>query len=57
MAASRFGGQASNAYGALRARILEGELAPGARIRVRETASELGMSIAPLRDALIELAR
>ena len=55
MATSRFGGQASNAYGALRARILEGDLAPGARIRVRETASELGMSIAPLRDALIQL--
>ena len=55
MVAVRFGGQASNAYGTLRARILEGELAPGTRIRVRGTASELGMSIAPLRDALIEL--
>jgi len=56
LATSRFGGQASNAYETLRGRILDGKLGPGVRIRVRETAAGLGMSIAPVRDALIALA-
>jgi len=36
--------------------ILHAELAPGARIGVREIAGKLGMSAAPVRDALIQLS-
>jgi DNA-binding GntR family transcriptional regulator len=39
----------------LRARILSGELPPGARIRQEEIASELGSSRLPVREALLVL--
>ena len=56
MAARRFGGQASRAYDAIRSMILRVEIAPGTRIGVREMAGKLGMSAAPVRDALIQLS-
>ncbi|GAB7052840.1 GntR family transcriptional regulator [Catenuloplanes indicus] len=40
---------------ALRARIMSGELRPGDRIRLEEVASQLGVSITPVREALLHL--
>lgn len=40
----------------LRARILEGELAPGSRLHQAELSAELGVSRTPLREALSRLA-
>jgi DNA-binding GntR family transcriptional regulator len=41
--------------GALRARIMSGELRPGARIRLEEVAATLDVSITPVREALLTL--
>src|SRR3977135_2626925 len=40
----------------LRAAIVRGDLAPGAKIRQEATAQELGISLIPLREALRTLA-
>jgi len=40
---------------ALRARIMSGELRPGARVRLEEMAAQLGVSITPVREALLTL--
>jgi DNA-binding GntR family transcriptional regulator len=40
----------------LRAAIIRGDLAPGAKIRQEATAAELGVSLIPLREALNRLA-
>ncbi|GIE85317.1 GntR family transcriptional regulator [Actinoplanes regularis] len=40
---------------ALRGRIMSGELRPGARIRLEEVAAQLGVSITPVREALLTL--
>jgi len=40
---------------ALRERIMSGELRPGARIRLEEVAAQLGVSITPVREALLTL--
>jgi DNA-binding GntR family transcriptional regulator len=40
---------------ALRARIMSGELRPGARVRLEEVAAQLGVSITPVREALLTL--
>src|ERR1700736_4011704 len=40
----------------LRAAIVQGDLAPGAKIRQEATAQELGVSLIPLREALKTLA-
>ena len=45
------------AYRALRDRILEGQLLPGQRLSLRSVANSLGMSIAPVGEALRELSR
>ncbi len=45
------------AYNSLRNRIVEGELAPGQRLSLRKVASALGMSMAPVGEALRELNR
>ncbi|MEV6343162.1 GntR family transcriptional regulator [Actinoplanes sp. NPDC051851] len=39
----------------LRGRIMSGELRPGARIRLEEVAEQLGVSITPVREALLTL--
>lgn len=44
------------AAGELRAAIVRGDLAPGAKIRQEATAQELGISLIPLREALKTLA-
>jgi DNA-binding GntR family transcriptional regulator len=45
------------AYGELRRRILEGELAPGTVLQLRPMAEELGLSVMPVRDAIRLLQR
>jgi DNA-binding GntR family transcriptional regulator len=40
---------------ALRTRIMSGELRPGARVRLEEVAAQLGVSITPVREALLTL--
>jgi DNA-binding GntR family transcriptional regulator len=44
------------AYETLRAQILEGRLAPGARLNLRDVAAHLGVSVTPARDAALRLA-
>ncbi|WP_045739655.1 GntR family transcriptional regulator [Actinoplanes rectilineatus] len=41
--------------GVLRGRIMAGELRPGSRIRLEEVAAGLGVSITPVREALLTL--
>ena len=48
---------AKQAHRQLRQRIIEGRLTPGQRLPLRPLASELGMSMAPVGEALRELAR
>jgi DNA-binding GntR family transcriptional regulator len=45
------------AYRALRDRILDGQLQPGQRLSLRGMAQSLGMSMAPIGEALRELSR
>src|SRR5579862_5522885 len=45
------------AYRSLRQRIVDGELQPGQRLSLRKVASSLGMSMAPVGEALRELNR
>jgi DNA-binding GntR family transcriptional regulator len=45
------------AYGELRRRILDGELAPGTRLLLRPIAEQLGVSVMPVRDAIRLLER
>jgi len=45
------------AYTELRRRILDGELAPGERLLLRQLAEELGISVMPVRDAIRLLER
>jgi DNA-binding GntR family transcriptional regulator len=39
----------------LRARIMSGELRPGTRVRLEDVAAQLGVSITPVREALLTL--
>jgi DNA-binding GntR family transcriptional regulator len=48
---------ARKAHRQLRQRIIDGRLTPGQRLPLRPLASELGMSMAPIGEALRELAR
>src|SRR5205085_1637988 len=43
-------------YETLRDRILQGDLSSGQRLAVRELAESLGVSVAPVRDAVNRLA-
>ncbi len=45
------------AYAELRRRILDQELAPGARLLLRPLARQLGLSVMPVRDAIHKLER
>jgi len=47
---------AQRVHGVLRERILEGELAPGARLHQSQLSVELGVSRTPLREAISRLA-
>ena len=44
-----------HAYGALRATLMAGRLAPGERILLRDVAEQLGISLTPVRDAVNRL--
>lgn len=44
-----------HAYGALRAALMAGRLAPGSRLVLRELAEQLGVSLTPARDAVNRL--
>jgi DNA-binding GntR family transcriptional regulator len=44
------------AYGVLRAQILDGRLAPGAKLNMRGIAVQLDISVTPVRDAALRLA-
>jgi DNA-binding GntR family transcriptional regulator len=44
------------AYGLLRAQILDGRLVPGARLNLRDIAAQLEISVTPVRDAALRLA-
>ncbi|MFN0053097.1 MAG: GntR family transcriptional regulator [Planctomycetales bacterium] len=48
---------AQKAHRQLRRRIIDGRLRPGQRLPLRPLASEMGMSMAPVGEALRELAR
>ena len=56
MARTNFQTQAGFVYETLRRRILSAELGAGTRMGVRQIAEELNTSIAPVRDALFQLA-
>jgi DNA-binding GntR family transcriptional regulator len=43
------------AYGAIKARILDGEYAPGSQVLEQEIAAALGLSRTPVREALVRL--
>lgn len=45
-----------SAYAAIRDAVVRGDLAPGAAVRDRDLAEQLGLSRAPVRDALARLA-
>lgn len=47
----------TSVYEELRARILTGELAPGARLTVPSIARQLNVSRSPVRDAVLQLVR
>ena len=51
----RFDTQAGHAYDVLRRRILNREFAPGTRLVLRDLAEQLGTSVIPVRDALVQL--
>jgi DNA-binding GntR family transcriptional regulator len=44
------------AYGLLRAQILDGRLSPGAKLNLRDLAAQLDISVTPVRDAALRLA-
>lgn len=48
---------ADSAYREIRQAILDGQLAPGARLSVPELAAQLGVSRSPIREALLLLER
>ena len=51
-----FTSKADVAYAQIRARILDGSLAAGSRLAQYDLASELGISITPLREAVRRLS-
>jgi DNA-binding GntR family transcriptional regulator len=56
-AATPFLTKSDYAYAELRRRILEGELAPGTRLRLKPLADRLGLSVMPVREAIRMLER
>lgn len=47
----------SNVYSQLRNALITGGLKPDDRLRIRELASQLGTSVTPVRDAILQLAK
>ena len=47
----------SSVYASLRQALMTGRLKPDERLRIRELASEMGTSVTPVRDAVLQLAR
>ena len=47
---------ASQAYGLIKDALIQGRLRPGLTIAFRDIAGELGMSVTPVREALLQLA-
>jgi len=47
----------SNVYAQLRNALITGGLKPDDRLRIRELASQLGTSVTPVRDAILQLAK
>jgi DNA-binding GntR family transcriptional regulator len=47
---------ASQAYALIKDALIQGQLRPGLTIAFRDVASELGMSVTPVREALMQLA-
>ena len=47
----------SNVYSKLRNALITGGLKPDDRLRIRELASQLGTSVTPVRDAILQLAK
>ena len=47
----------SNVYAQLRNALITGGLKPDDRLRIRELAAQLGTSVTPVRDAILQLAK
>lgn len=47
----------SSVYAALRQALITGQLKPDARLRIRELAAQMGTSVTPVRDAILQLAK
>lgn len=47
----------STVYAALRQALITGQLRPDARLRIRELAAQMGTSVTPVRDAILQLAK
>ncbi|SEM46365.1 DNA-binding transcriptional regulator, GntR family [Pseudomonas sp. ok272] len=47
----------SNVYAQLRSALITGGLKPDDRLRIRELAAQLGTSVTPVRDAILQLAK
>ncbi len=47
----------SSVYASLRQALITGQLKPNDRLRIRELAAQVGTSVTPVRDAVLQLAR
>ena len=45
----------SRVYGRIRSALMDGEFAPGERLRIKDLSSQLGTSITPVREAIFKL--
>ncbi|WP_437608344.1 GntR family transcriptional regulator [Erwinia sp. V71] len=50
-------GLGSSVYATLREALITGRFQPDTRLRIRELASQLGTSVTPVRDAILQLAK
>ncbi len=47
----------SSVYATLREALITGRLKPNDRLRIRELAEQVGTSVTPVRDAILQLAK
>lgn len=47
----------SSVYSTLREALISGRLKPNDRLRIRELAEQVGTSVTPVRDAILQLAK